>query len=72
VSRHRSIAVPGRVWAIPACVLAAQLFALIAALLADDAWDWVAWALLAWPAGILGRAWFRPGRHSHQEREEAR
>ena len=43
-------------WLLPILIASISLFALLAALIGDGAWDWLAWLLLPSPAAIVLRA----------------
>lgn len=40
-------------WAIPVILALATLTGLILALVAEGVWDWLAWALVALPVGVI-------------------
>lgn len=45
-------------WAIPALLAFGSTFALLAALIGEGFWDWLAWALLAAPVVMVFVFWF--------------
>lgn len=47
-------------WKLPLAIACTSLFALLAALIGDGFWDWLAWTFLAWPIAIAGWAVLKP------------
>ncbi len=48
-------------WAIPSLLALATLAGIVLALVAEGAWDWLAWGLVALPVGVVLKMWQRKG-----------
>lgn len=60
MSRQRGI------WTAPVVIAALSVFGLVAGLLGDGAWDWIAAGTLAVPVAVAAWYWSRPPVSPHR------